>query len=224
MKDLLFKIDPMVPSKNLHPEIMQKQFIWRKTGIYDGQSAVVVADMQEPIWWNRPLESDALCKLEPDGVYSYNLPFLGGRDLYKTGYNILLNKNSVPVAAQIKINPAWTEEQKGILRHFMITATYEALKELGVKEERLTKIHNDLLYDGKKFMGGEELERNGWYTSDYVITMQYKPEKEIFDRLTGQYAHKREITGIAEETGLFTKDEFLSKLLEKLKELFAKLD
>jgi hypothetical protein len=46
-----------------------------------------------------------LCKLEPDGIYSFNLPFIGGRDLYKTGYNILLNKNSVPVAGLIKVNP-----------------------------------------------------------------------------------------------------------------------
>ena len=224
----MLKIDfrklPMVPSKGLNPEIMEKQFIFRKTGVFDGENMVHIALMEEPIWWNRPLESDTLCKLEPDGVYSYNLPFLWDRSFYKPGYNLLLNKNSVPVAAQIKINPNWTKEQKAVLDQFILHATYEALLELGVDKSRLEPSVNDLLYDGKKFMGGEEIERNGWYTADYVITMQYKPEKEIFDRLTGKYAQARGITGIIEETNLFTKEEFTDKLLEKMQKILSVLD
>lgn len=224
MKDLSIYAVPMVPSKGQNPDIMKKQFVWRKTGVYDGNSEIVVALMEEPIWWNRPLESDSLCKLEPDGIYSYNLPFLWDRGLYKSGYNLLLNKNSVPVAAQIRINPNWTAAQLNLLHHFMINAAYDALLALGVDAKRLEKAHNDLLFDGKKFMGGEEIERGGWFTSDYIITMQYKPEKEIFDRLTGEFAQKRGITGIIEETNLFTKEEFTTKLLEKIKDIFDQLD
>jgi hypothetical protein len=37
----------MKPSENKIPEILQAQFNWRKTGIYNGESEIVVADNQE---------------------------------------------------------------------------------------------------------------------------------------------------------------------------------
>lgn len=224
MKDLVLKVEPMGPSQNLTPEIIKKQFIFRNTGQYIGPSIVAIFDMQEPVWWNRPLESEELCKKEADGIYSYNLPFLFRKSSYKTGYNILLNKNSVPLAVQIKISPSWTVQQMNLVQKFIITATFNALTKLGVPANRLEKTKNDLLFDGKKFLGGEETQYGGWLTADYVITMQYKPEKEIFDRLTGQYAQRRGITGIIEETNLFTKEEFIEALLAEIKLILDQLD
>jgi hypothetical protein len=53
--------------------------------------------------------------------------------------------------------------------------------------------------------------------------MQYAPEKEIFDRLTGKYAQHRGITGIIEETNLFTKEQFIDTLIEELQTILNKL-
>lgn len=213
----------MRPSKNKIPEILQAQFSWRKTGLYNGDSEIVVADNQEAAWWNRPLESDTLCKLEPDGIYSFNLPFIGGRDLYKTGYNILLNKNSVPVAGLLKVNPDWTVKDFQVLNTLASTAVYNTLIKLGVNKERLSIKNNDMLFDGKKFMGTEEKLSGMWKSINIVITMQYAPEKEIFDRLTGKYAQHRGITGIIEETNLFTKKQFIDALINELQNILSKL-
>lgn len=223
MKDLEIFIAPMVPSKGINPKIMQDQFIFRKTGIYNGKSTIGIADMQEPIWWNRPLDSDSLVKKEVDGLCSYNMPLAGGQ-AFKSAYNILLNKNSVPIAIQLLIDRNWTTEQLEILHTAVFSAVYNALISLGVDANRLTNPHNDLLYDGKKFMGIESLEKNGWYSANCFVTLQYSPEKMVFDRLTGEFAQSRGITGIIEETGLFTKEEFIKALLEEFNKILAKLD
>ncbi len=214
----------MKPSENKIPEILYAQFNWRKTGIYKGESEIVVADNQEAIWWNRPLESNTLCKLETDGIYSFNLPFIGGVDIYKTGYNLLLNKNSVPVAGLIKVNSKWGQAEYKILNTLASTAVYNTLVKLGVNKDRLTTHHNDMLFDGKKFMGTEEKISGGWKSINIVITMQYAPEKDIFDRLTGKYAQSKGITGIIEETNLFTKEQFIDTLIEELQSILATID
>jgi hypothetical protein len=43
------------------------------------------------------------------------------------------------------------------------------------------------------------------------------PEKDLFDRLTGRYARRKPLTGIAEEVPSITKEAFIDKLYEKLK-------
>jgi lipoate-protein ligase A len=128
----------------------------------------------------------------------------------------LLNKNSIPIANHIKINPNWTPEQLEALSKMITNAVYAALLELGVNAEKLSFNHNDILYEGKKFMGYEQLTSNGVFSEDIVITLEYSPEKEIFQRLTGKYALTRGITGIIEETQCFTKQQFIEKLLEKI--------
>lgn len=173
--------------------------------------------MQEPIWWNRPLQSDNLVKQEADGLWSYNLPIIVGNAGNKSQYNMLLNKNSVPVAIHLKMNPVWTDLQKERLKSFMLKTVYQVLIELGVDKENLAFSKNDLLYKGKKFLGDEQKISNGVFTENTIITLEYTPEKEIFERLTGKYALARGITGIIEETNCFTKEQFIEKLLEKIK-------
>lgn len=207
------------PSKEEH-NILPNQFIWRTKKEFVGENEIVIMDNQKAVWWNRPLTSDTLYKKEDDGLYSYNLPFLsaveGGTDLYKTGYNILLNKNSIPCAAHIKLDATWTDEQKQLLNQMFYYCIYHALMDLGVAEEDLDRPRNDILYKGKKFVGGEKAFIDDVFTEDLVITLQVLPEKDIFDRLTGTYAHKRKITGIAEEVPSITKEAFIDKLYEKL--------
>jgi len=153
-----------------------------------------------------------------DGLYSYNLPFLGNRDTYKTGYNLLLNKNSITYTSHIKLDESWTEEQKEKLSKLSYKVLYDALIELGVDDDKLSQQRNDMLYAGKKFAGGEKIIRDNVYTEDLVITMQFLPEKEIFSRLTGKYATVRGITGISEEVPQITKEALINKMFIKVKD------
>ena len=207
------------PSKDEH-NILTNQFIWRTKKEFVGENEIVIMNNKEAVWWNRPLSSEVMCKKEEDGLYSYNLPFLnavaGGTDLYKTGYNILLNKNSIPCATHIKLDESWTEEQKRLLTQMFYHCIYHALIDFGVAEKDLDRPRNDILYKGKKFVGGEQAIIDDVFTEDLVITIQALPEKDIFSRLTGKYAQKRQITGIAEEIPSITKEAFIDKLYEKL--------
>lgn len=209
-------LDPSIEEHNILPN----QFIWRTKKKFVGENEVVIMDNKEAVWWNRPLTSEVLCKKEADGLYSYNLPFLsavaGGTDLYKTGYNILLNKNSIPCAVHVKLDDTWTEEQKQLLNQMTYYCIYHTLMEFGVAEESLSRPRNDILFEGKKFVGGEKAFIDDVFTEDLVVTLRVLPEKDIFNRLTGQYAHKRIITGIAEEVSSITKEAFISKFYEKL--------
>jgi hypothetical protein len=216
MKNLTILHAILNPSKGDIPQVLKDQYEWRKTKQFTGNSWIVVAETLEPIWWNRPLKPETLLQQEPDGLWSLNLPYIGGQADYKTGYNLLLNKNSISIGVHLKLNPNWTAEKIKSIKQMVTNIVYETLLELGVKAENLQFKHNDLLYNGKKFMGNEQWIENGVFTEDTVITLEYTPEEEIFKRLTGKYALARGITGIIEETQCFTKQQFLEKLIEKL--------
>ena len=217
MKNLQLSVERMAPSCDVTPKVIMEQFKWRlNKQLAPEQNYITIIDIEEPVWWNRPAESNTLVKQEADGLCSYNLPFLGNRADFKTGYNLLLNKNSIPIANHIKINPSWTQDQIEALSKMITNAVYSALLDLGVAAEKLSFKHNDILYEGKKFVGYEQLISNGVFSEDIVITLEYTPEEEIFQRLTGKYALARGITGIIEETQCFTKQQFIEKLLEKI--------
>ena len=224
MENLTILQTPMIPSEGIIPQAIREQYEWRKSKKFAGNSWIGIAELKEPIWWNRPLESDTLSKQEADGLWSLNLPFIGGRDTYKSGYNLLLNKNSIPIAVHLKLNPKWPTETITKIRTMVADAVYKSLIELGVKKENLMFKHNDLLYNGKKFMGNEQCIDNGVFTENTIITLEYTPEEEIFKRLTGKYALSRGITGIIEETQCFTKQQFLDKLLQKITAFANTLD
>jgi lipoate-protein ligase A len=98
----------------------------------------------------------------------------------------------------------------------MSDSIYSTLIELGVDSTKLKRVHNDLLYDGKKFVGIEQKTINGVFSQDIILTLKYKPEEEIFKRLTGKYALSRGIIGIMEEANCFTREQFTEKLKEKI--------
>jgi len=225
MKDIEIKVFTLAPSKGITPDIIYQQFEWRKTCQFNGKEIIGIGDVQEPIWWNRPFKSDVLIKQEADSLYSYNLPFMYRRNSEKTKYNLLVNKNSVPLMIQIKINPNWRQSRYNYLNNsFSMTAVYKTLIDLGVNKEKLKLVNNDIEYDNKKFMGTESAIYGGWFGSASVITLRFSEEKEIFDRLTGKYTGHRNICGIQEETGdLFTKEQFIERLKIRLKEQFDNL-
>ena len=99
----------------------------------------------------------------------------------------------------------------------------KTLIELGVNSNCLQSVHNDLLYNSKKFMGVETIFKNNQCSINFMVTLFYKPEESIFKRLKGQYALKRPITGIIEETNLFTREEFIELLMKNMEEFLAEI-
>ena len=226
MIDVKFKTAVMAPSKGETGEILKKQFDWRNGLKYTGESEIVFADIKENVWWNRPLNSDVFVKQEEDGLWSYNLQLAWRQEsvAWKANYNVLLNKGSLPVAGMIKINRHWTVDDFTKLERLLTDGVYNALLKLGVNKDKLQQPGNDILYDGKKFFGVETIIKDGWFSINCVITLKYKPDKEVFDRLSGHFVKYKSITGIMEETELFTKEEFIEALTKELKSILATIE
>ena len=226
MIDIKFKTAIMAPSEGENPEILKKQFDWRNGIKYAGESEIVFADIKENVCWNRPLNSDVFVKQEEDGLWSYNLPLAWRQEsvAWKANYNVLLNKDNLPVAGMIKINKHWTVDDFTKLKRLLIDSVYNALIKLGVNEDKLQQPGNDILYDGKKFFGIETIVKDGWFSIDCFITLRYKPAQEVFDRLSGHFVKYKSITGIMEETELFTKEEFIKVLTEELQSILATIE
>ena len=218
MKDFEFVVLEVAPSKNINPKIIQEQFDWRKTLCFkSNKNQIAFGNVKECLWWNRPLNPEQLVELESDGLYSYNLPYIGPQNkLYKTNYNILVTPNTIPIVTHIKINPNWTFNQITQLENLMINSIYSTLVELGVDSTKLKKLGNDILYEDKKFVGFEQKTANGVFSQDIILTLKYKPEEKVFKRLSGKYALARGIVGIQEETNCFTREQFIEKLKEKI--------
>ena len=223
MKNVRIYCEPMVPSKNIMPQVMVNQYEFRQTGNYTAQSEVVIALLDEPIWWNRPVKSDVFLKQESDGIYSLNFPYFGGDNDFKAQYNSLLNVGCVPVAIQLKYEDFEKPVDQAKLLAMPVNVVRQTLIDLGVDKDSLESVHNDLLYCGRKFMGVETIFKNNQCSINFMVTLFYKPEESIFKRLTGKYALKRQITGIIEETNLFTREEFTEKLMKNLGDFLAKI-
>ncbi len=216
MKNLKIYSEPMIPSKNLIPRIMVDQYQFRQTGEWKAKSEIGIALLEEPIWWNRPVKSDIFLKQEADGMYSLNFPYFGGDNNFKAQYNTLLNVGCVPVAVQLRLRDLEKPFDKQKLMAMPVTTVLKTLIDLGVDPDSLTSIHNDLLYCGKKFMGVETIFKNECCSINFIVTLFYKPEESIFKRLTGKYALARPITGIIEETNLFTREQFTETLIKNM--------
>lgn len=215
--------EKMVPSREIMPRIMIDQYNFRQKGVWNRGSEIVIALLEEPIWWNRPVKSDVFLKQEADGLYSLNFPYFGGNNDFKAQYNTLLNVGCVPVAVQLRQTDLEKPFDKQKLIAMPVATVYKTLVDLGVEPKNLTSIHNDLLYCGKKFMGVETIFKNGCCSINFIVTLFYKPEESIFKRLTGKYALARPITGIIEETNLFTKEQFTNALMKNMSDYLKDL-
>ena len=164
---------------------------------------------------------DVFLKQESDGIYSLNFPYFGGDNDFKAQYNSLLNVGCVPVAIQLKYEDFEKPVDQTKLLAMPVNVVRQTLIDLGVDKDSLESVHNDLLYCGRKFMGVETIFKNNQCSINFMVTLFYKPEESIFKRLTGKYALKRQITGIIEETNLFTREEFTEKLMKNLGDFLA---
>lgn len=206
---------PLQPSAGEH-SILHNQFVWRTERRFIGENRIDIMDIKEPIWWNRPYTSEVFCKLEDDGMYSYNLPIASGENSFKTKYNYLLNRQSVPIALHIKLDDTWTDKDKQLLSRMCQTCVYETLIDLGVSKEDMSTPKNDLEFRGRKFAGVEHSSAGDVHSEAMCVTLAVASEEDIFARLTGQYALRRPITGISEEVPSVTKEAFIERLIERL--------
>ena len=222
--NLRVNIETLALSKLAIPKVVVDQFYWRQTKIFKNKNWVTLADVKEATWWNRPLHSEQLIKKEENGLWSLNLPYIFEKPDYKTGYNILVGINSVPVCIHIKLDPNWPKEKLNKFNTLILDTVYKTLIDLGVDPKVLSFSRNDLLCNGKKFLGEEHVITNGIYSADAIITLEYTPEQELFKQLTGKYALVRGITGIIEETKCFTKEQFMNRLTENFNTFFEDLN
>lgn len=216
-------VEDMHPSANKYPDIIENQFQFRKNKKFTGSNVVAIADMGEAIWWNRPqIEDTEDAWGWQDGVPCCNLPiFLGKNKVWKSNYNVLLNKNNIPTIIQLKFNHELSDEEIISLSKMSFSVITSTLLRLGVPEADLCAINNDLLLRGKKFVGIEQVPGGkDIYTECLFITLKYQEEKKLFDQLTsgkvGAQAVKQ-ITGLIDEYETFTKEEFLKIYCEEFK-------
>lgn len=216
-------IEEMYPTLNKRPSIIENLFQFRKNNIFTGENMVVIADMGEAMWWNRPQieNTEAAWGIHDDGLHCCNLPiFLGKNKTWKSAYNVLLNKNNIPTALQIKFNHTLTSTEIDRLTQMSSAVIISTLDKLGVPLQDICVMNNDLLLKGKKFVGNEQVFKDNIYTECLFITLRYKEEKDLFDRLTSgktsATAH-REITGVLDEYENITKEDFLKTYCEEFK-------
>lgn len=216
-------VEDMHPSANKYPDIIENQFQFRKNKQFTGENVIAIADMGEAIWWNRPQIEDTEAAWGWTGeMPCCNLPiFLGKNKVWKSDYNVLLNKNNVPTIIQIKFNHELTSDEMTKLTQMSFTVIRNTLIRLGVAEKDLCMINNDLLLRGKKFVGIEQVPADkNIYTECLFITLKYQEEKELFDQLTHGKAEAqalKKITGLIDEYESFTKEDFLKIYCEEFK-------
>ena len=219
-------IEETYPTEGKYPEIVEHLYQYRKTGTFSGNNVVAIADMHEAMWWNRPLLEDtkAAWGIHTDGLPCCNVPTVFATDrTWKNKYNILVNKNNVPTIIQIKFPKSLTTNSIVKLYSMIFTVISRTLLRLGVNEQDLCQINNDLLLRGKKIVGVEQSYNSDTniYTGAFFITLKYWDEKELFERLSyGKVpaTAKRKITGIIDEYPDITKEEFLKVYCEEFKD------
>lgn len=218
-------IEETQPSANKRPEVVEHLFHFRKEKEFSGNNVVAIADMKEAMWWNRPQPNDTTSAwgVEKDGLPCCNVPTLFSKEhVWKSKYNILVNRHNVPTIIQIRFEHPLTTEELRKLYSMTVRVITQTLIRLGVVEQDLCHINNDLLLKGKKIMGTERTYDSATkiYTEALFITLKYQEEKDIFMRLShGKVAAtaKREITGLIDEYPAITKEDFLKIYCEEFK-------
>lgn len=215
-------VEDMCPSENKYPDIIDNQFKFRKYGEFTGDNVVAIADMGEALWWNRPQIEDTNAAWGwKDEMPCCNLPiFLGKNKVWKSAYNVLLNKNNVPTIIQLNFNRKITQEELSKLQQMSFKVIQRTLLRLNIPEQDLCIMNNDLLLRGKKFVGIEQVIKPQIYTECLFITLKYNEEKALFDQLTSgkvSATQHRQITGLIDEYESFTKEEFLKIYCEEFK-------
>ena len=199
---------------------MQKTRLEKK---FSGKNFYYIWDIKKSFYFNRPLTEEELFKKDDRGLMSLNWQFIGIDNpnmLWKQKCDLLLPEHGFVITSQVSFDSHWSEEDQKRLDDFTLNSLMKIILNHGGDPAKLRKEGNDLLYDGKKFCGKEWLFRQGYgYIENTVVTCEYLPEKEWFDKL---YHHEGEyvITGISEEVKSCTKEVLLKELYEECVKFF----
>lgn len=219
MKIKIWNLDP---SKNLLPQDIYNQYYFRKTNKFIGNSFIGIGNVKTAFWWNRPLKEENLDYLtfSEETGYSLNMPLFDYLPKWKSNYNILINKHNAPTIIHLAFKNKLSEEEKIDLSKVTTKAIFATLKALNISEWDFGVDNNDLLLKNKKICGSERITYENIFEEDLCLTLKYKEEKYLFDKLTyGKIKTKKEISGIFDEINIpYDKEAFLElyrKNLEK---------
>lgn len=217
--------------KNGKHSILPWQYNFRKTGEFEGGNYIDITRPREPAYWNRYYtdECQELYTVDEEGNNNYNLPYF--RLLidpysrpFKMNYNLLLPKDSIAIAYNLRFNEDWNDEASEKFMDSIIGIYIDSIVSLGADPDRLKYTHNDILYDGKKFLGGENIFYKNIYSGNFVITCEYEKYIDDFSKLTGKYAQKRGMTGITDEVPSVTVDALSEEINRRLGSMFGSID
>lgn len=174
---------------------------------FDGENFFYVWDFEESCYFNRPMEEREIFTEDPRGLMGMNWQFIGKgiKELeWKQKCDLLLPNHGFNTTVKIKFDSTWTPDQQKALDDLTFSTIIRVVKEHG-GEGHIEQIGNDLLYDGRKFAGKEWMFiQNVGYIENTVVTCEYEPEREWFEKLYHHPAEKK-ITGITDELPSVTK-------------------
>lgn len=194
-----------------------------RKGDLSGEDFFRIQTYKESMFFNRPFEEVELFSPDPRGLNSVNWIFIGKdrKDLsYKMKQDLLLPHHGFTLTCKVLFDDSWTEEEKEELDSFSMKTLMDIILENGGDPNLLEQKGNDLLYQGRKFCGQEWKFSNKFYIENTVVTTEYLPEKQWFDKLY-HYKGEKQITGIAEEVPGVTKELLINELIKRFKERFS---
>lgn len=194
-----------------------------RKGDLSGEDFFRIQTYKESMFFNRPFEEVELFSPDPRGLNSVNWIFIGKdrKDLsYKMKQDLLLPHHGFTLTCKVLFDDSWTEEEKEELDSFSMKTLMDIILENGGDPNLLEQKGNDLLYQGRKFCGQEWKFSNKFYIENTVITTEYLPEKQWFDKLY-HYKGEKQITGITEEVPGVTKELLINELIKRFKERFS---
>lgn len=188
---------------------------------FDGGNFFYIWDFKESCYFNRPLEEKEVFTLDSRDLMGMNWRFIGKGipELeWKQKCDLLLPQHGFNTTVKVKFDSFWNDERQKALDELTFSTIIHTVKENG-GDGHIEQVGNDLLYDGRKFAGKEWMFiQNIGYIENTVVTCEYLPEKQYFDKL---YHHtgEREITGITEELPTVTKELLMLEISRAVADL-----
>lgn len=187
---------------------------------FDGQDFFYIWDFKECCYFNRPMTEADIIAEDPRGLMGINWLFIGKGipELeWKQKCDLLLPRHGFTTTVKIKFDESWTPDRQKALDDLTFSTIIRVIKDHG--GTAIEQVGNDLLYRGKKFAGKEWMFiQNVGYIENTVVTCEYLPEKQYFDRL---FHHDKEkpITGITDQVPSVTKEVLMTELNKAVKQL-----
>lgn len=210
------KLEILNPTINNYNTIFEQQFEFRKNNKFTGGNWAAIGIVESPFWWNRPLQKNSnkakLVKLETNGLYSVNLPLILENIPWKSEYNLLVTKESIPFLIQLKFKKTISNSGRQQLHELLQNTIIKTLLDIEIPKSSIVSLNNDILLNGKKIAGFEYCLKENIYCCDGILTLRFKQDSKLFDKLSyGKAKPKTAISGVFDEFKInYTKQECLN--------------